>query len=241
MREAITVKERLAITLRYLATVDSYTSLQYIFRVSKQSISRIVPEVCDAIIEALHDYVELPSTEEEWLAVAKEFEEKWNFPWNSGTEYYNYKNFFSIVLFAFVDANYNFMYVDIGCQGWISDGGVFKNTNLYRKLERNELNIPAPCPLQVPYLPEGPYMLLGDKAFSLNEYTMKPFEGFISWPLYLVVASYRINFYFSPNASPQLKRTQRVPSLTIRASNNQNEIKTGLRVLIAGPPLQSLA
>lgn len=69
------------------------------------------------------------------------------------------------------------MYVDIGCQGRISDGGVFKNTNLYRKLESKALNIPAPCPLQVPYELEVPYMLLGDKAFSLNEYTMKPFEG----------------------------------------------------------------
>jgi hypothetical protein len=65
-------------------------------------------------------------------------------PWNSFTEYYYYKNFFSIVLFALVEANYNFMYVDVGCQGRISDGGVFKNTNMYNKLERKTLNIPAP-------------------------------------------------------------------------------------------------
>lgn len=58
-REAITVNERVLITLRFLATGDSYSSLQYLFRVSKQSISRIVPEVCDAIIEALRDYVKV--------------------------------------------------------------------------------------------------------------------------------------------------------------------------------------
>lgn len=59
MREAITVRERLAITLRFLATGDSYTSLQYLFRVSKSAISLIIPEVCDAITTSLDEYVKV--------------------------------------------------------------------------------------------------------------------------------------------------------------------------------------
>lgn len=138
-------------------------------------------------------YFQTPSTEEEWLAIANEFEKKWNFPHiiaamdgkhvilqspiNSGNDYDCYKLFPSIVLFALVDANYKFLYVDIGSKGRISDGGVFKNTNLYNKLEKKELKIPSPIILQAPYTVEVPYFILGDKAFALNEYTLKPFEG----------------------------------------------------------------
>jgi len=54
-RPSIPIQERLAITLRFLATGDSYTSLMYLFKVSKQLISNIIPEVCIAIIEALQE------------------------------------------------------------------------------------------------------------------------------------------------------------------------------------------
>lgn len=58
-RTAIGVKERLAVTLRFLASGDSYTDLSYLFRVSKQAISGIVPEVCRAIITTLHDEIKV--------------------------------------------------------------------------------------------------------------------------------------------------------------------------------------
>lgn len=98
-------------------------------------------------------------------------------PINSGNDYDCYKLFPSIVLFALVDSNYKFLYVDVGSKGRISDGGVFKNTNLYKKLEKKELNIPPPEILQIPYETAVPYFILGDNAFALNEYTMKPYEG----------------------------------------------------------------
>ena len=36
------------------------------------------------------------------------------------------------------------MYVDIGCNGRVSDGGVFKNCSLWKALEKRDLNIPNP-------------------------------------------------------------------------------------------------
>ncbi|XP_026813974.1 uncharacterized protein LOC113554362 isoform X2 [Rhopalosiphum maidis] len=59
MRNAVSVDKRLAVTLRFLATGDSYTSLQYTFLISKQLISLIVPEVCQAFIEVLKTYVKV--------------------------------------------------------------------------------------------------------------------------------------------------------------------------------------
>lgn len=54
MRLSITPKEKLVTTLRYLATGESFTSLAYQSRLSKQAISYFVPEVCEAIYKALN-------------------------------------------------------------------------------------------------------------------------------------------------------------------------------------------
>ncbi|CAH1997469.1 unnamed protein product [Acanthoscelides obtectus] len=58
-RTPISAQDRLAVTLRFLATGDSYTSLQYLFRISKQSIGRVVPQVCAALIKELQGYIKL--------------------------------------------------------------------------------------------------------------------------------------------------------------------------------------
>nr|CAH7737395.1 unnamed protein product [Callosobruchus chinensis]CAH7758744.1 unnamed protein product [Callosobruchus chinensis] len=58
-RNAISVTERLAITLRFLATGDSYHSLMYLSKISKQSISVIIPEVCKALIDSLSGDVQV--------------------------------------------------------------------------------------------------------------------------------------------------------------------------------------
>ncbi|XP_040075461.2 uncharacterized protein LOC115327576 [Ixodes scapularis] len=80
-REAIPAGERLAITLRYLATGETFASMGFQFRRGHNTISKIVRDVCVAIYEVLApDYIKVPSTPGEWEQVARGFEEIWQFP-----------------------------------------------------------------------------------------------------------------------------------------------------------------
>ena len=95
-------------------------------------------------------------------------------PPNSGSYYYNYKHHFSIVLMALVDASYRFIYVDIGCNGRVSDGGVFKNSTFYNKIEEKTLNIPQPSLLPGSTI-NAPYVIVADEAFAMTTYLIKPY------------------------------------------------------------------
>lgn len=59
MRPAIPAKIKLELTLSFLATGNSYRSLSHLFRVSKAAISIFIPEVMDAVFEALKDYIKV--------------------------------------------------------------------------------------------------------------------------------------------------------------------------------------
>lgn len=131
----------------------------------------------------------MPSTAKEWLAIEKGFKKfphcvgaidgkhvVMQCPANSGSEYYNYKRTFSIVLLALVDSNFRFIFADIGSQGRISDGGVFRHSLLWEKICSNQLNLPPPCPLPGSNM-EVPYVFIGDGAFALSTHLIKPYPG----------------------------------------------------------------
>lgn len=190
-RRAIVAGERLAITLRYLATGDSQMSLQYAFYVAHNTISKIVSEVCRALYTVLsQDFLKVPQTHAEWLAVAQGFEELWQFPHcvgaldgkhvviqpppQSGAQFRNYKGTFSIVLMALVDAELNFIFVDVGKNGRVNDSGVWMETKLWEELEAKPDYLPPPAPL--PHSPtSAPHVIVGDEGFGLKPYLMRPY------------------------------------------------------------------
>jgi len=65
-------------------------------------------------------------------------------PTGSGSFYWNYKGSNSLVSISIANANYEFLYCDIGTNGRVSDGGVIENTKFYEKLLHEELNLPLP-------------------------------------------------------------------------------------------------
>ena len=65
--------ERLAITLRFLATGASYKTLEYSFLVGSSTICKIIPDTLKAIIAGFGHVIHMPDSPEEWKAVAQRF------------------------------------------------------------------------------------------------------------------------------------------------------------------------
>lgn len=193
MRKPISAEEQLAITLRYLATGESFSSLMFQYRVSELAIRQLIPRVCFGILDTLMDeWMSFPKCAADWERIAKGYEDKWNVPNcigsldgkhvalkkppNSVSNYINYKSFHSIIMMALVDADYRFIDVSIGAQGRLGDGAVFKDGSLYRKLVQNRLNLPPDKSLPGDENSNKlPYIFLADDAFPLKRNIMKPY------------------------------------------------------------------
>jgi len=80
VREPILPETRLHITLRYLASGDSMTSLSYAFRVAHNTISKIIVETCNIIWNILKEIVFLEDKAESWQKIAEDFDHLWDFP-----------------------------------------------------------------------------------------------------------------------------------------------------------------
>ncbi|XP_017334041.1 uncharacterized protein LOC108271180 [Ictalurus punctatus] len=207
-RASIEPKQRLAITLRFLATGETFTSLALQYRVGISTVSQSVHMTCGAIERKMLATQFPPPNEDMWRDIASDFWLKWNFPnclgaidgkhvtivapaW-SGSLFSNYKRTFSIVL-ALTDANYRFRFVQVGDLGRSSDGGVYSTSALGRGMEDKTLSVPSDIPLPGSSV-QGPmpYTMVGDAAFPLKKYLMRPFPG-SNIPRWRQIFNYRLS------------------------------------------------
>ena len=87
-------------------------------------------------------------------------------------QYYNFKIFYSVVLIAIVDANYRFIWASIGAPGNTHDSTYFQSTDLWNEIQLgNALGQKTQTLNGV----EIPPIILGDGAFPLRTWLLKPY------------------------------------------------------------------
>ena len=80
-RKPLKVGLKLAVTLGHLSTGESYTSLQYQWRVVRTTICKFVTQVCKAILKEFHhEYLMCPTDPEDWKKIKERFRNRWNVP-----------------------------------------------------------------------------------------------------------------------------------------------------------------
>ncbi|KAG6928786.1 hypothetical protein G0U57_007476, partial [Chelydra serpentina] len=186
MRAALTIQKRVAIALWKLATPDSYRSVANHFGVGKSTMGVAVMQVAHAIVDLLLSKV---VTLGDVQVIIDDFSAM-GFPNcgraidgthipilgldHQGSQYINHKGYFFMVLQALVDHKGRFTNINVRWPGKVHDARVFKNSGLFRWLQEGI------------YFPdrkisvgdvEMPIVILGDPAYLLMPWLMKPYTG----------------------------------------------------------------
>lgn len=188
VREPLSVKQLVAIALWKLGTNSEYRSIGHLFGVGLSSVFVAVREVCEAIVDILLPrYIRIPPRDS-ICRVADGFNARWGFPQCVGAidgthipiiapnenalDYYNRKGHHSVIMQALVSFDYTFMDVYIGWPGSVHDARVLTNSRVYLEAEAGTL---LPDRFQIINGKKIPMVIIGDPAYPLLPWLMKPF------------------------------------------------------------------
>ena len=151
MRKAIPVEKRVAVALWRLATGNSYRSTGLVFGVGRCTAMNLKDEFCSALLMSANDFIKFPKGEAETKRAIQAFQEISCFPQVVGAidgshipiiapkidpnDYYNRKQFHSIVLQGVADADGRFIHVSTGYAGSIHDARVLRMSSLVNEVE----------------------------------------------------------------------------------------------------------
>ena len=150
MEEPISPESRLAVCLYRLGRGDYLYTISELTALGNSTVCMIVIELCNEIIKQL--WVSAvgklsPTTENDFKEAIIDMEQLWQFSYafpaidgcppggrESNKEYHNFKEFYSIVLMALVDAKYRFIWANCGMAGNTHDSMILQSTLLYKKI-----------------------------------------------------------------------------------------------------------
>ncbi|WKY05079.1 hypothetical protein Q1695_005810 [Nippostrongylus brasiliensis] len=190
-RAPIPSRQRLCVFLRFTGHGSSYHHMSGEFAIGATTACGIAHEVARAIIDELHDCAFPTVTFQTWLYALDDFCTRWDYPAamgaldgkhiacvcpnRSGSRFFIYKNFYSLVLLALVDANYKCVLYDLGAPGRSSDAGIFMTSSMKTLLEESEDDFPSDVNLEG--LGTVPCHFLVDQGFRLTTRFMRPYPN----------------------------------------------------------------
>ncbi|KAK0420658.1 hypothetical protein QR680_014814 [Steinernema hermaphroditum] len=145
-------QKRLIVFLRYLTTGLTFSHLAQEVGIGTSTVSEVIQQASEAFASIVYEQIRWPCPAQ-FEDISREFYEKWNFPYclgaldgkhfrcpsKSGASYYCYKYFYSIIMLALVDANYRFIWVDIGGEGRSGDAQLYNSSSLSNRLREMRL------------------------------------------------------------------------------------------------------
>ena len=192
VREPLDLDHKVAIAVYWLASCTEYRTVANLFGVGTSTVCKCVHSVCTAMSDTLMErYVKFP-TNADLQDVIQGFDRVWGFPNCGGAidathipiiapvaahgDYINRKGWYSIILQAVCDYKYIITDINVGWPGRVHDARVFGNSELFLKGERNDLFPNWPKKLISPAKePSIPIVLLGDAAYPLKAWLLKPY------------------------------------------------------------------
>ncbi|WKY10953.1 hypothetical protein Q1695_002924 [Nippostrongylus brasiliensis] len=147
----VSAMHRFALTLRYLGHGMSFVATAHELGLGKSTVRSIVYEECRATMDEFFAEAFPKPTRRTWEENAELFSRLWKYPrgvgsldgkhfkvfapQKSGSTYFNYKAYFSLVLLAIVNGGYRIVSFELGGKERESDAGLFRTSPLKRLLE----------------------------------------------------------------------------------------------------------
>ena len=184
----VEVKKRVMVALWKMASNIDFRSLGHLFGIGKATACIIFHEVVSAICDHLGPlYLRFPN-DNELRGVVDGFSQRWNLPQCCGaidgthipivapaenhTDYFNRKQFHSVIMQAVVNHDYRFLNISVGHCGKHHDGYVLQHSALFDKATSGQL---IPDWYQEINGVNVPLYFVGDPAYPLLPWLMKGF------------------------------------------------------------------